>query len=54
MIATVCKSCYTVSQAIVDRCKWCGSKSIEVKSLPDTAVVKYATNHYVLKKDLRK
>jgi RNA polymerase subunit RPABC4/transcription elongation factor Spt4 len=41
MIATVCKSCNTVSVRIIDRCKYCGSQQVETKFIDDTLI------HYV-------
>lgn len=43
MIATVCKSCDTVDRAIIDRCKYCGSKQVETKYV-DNALTKYVAN----------
>lgn len=33
MICSVCKSCRVCNLEILDRCKWCGSQSVEHKDV---------------------
>ncbi len=49
MLATLCKSCNTVNMALCDRCRWCGSRSVEVKDV-DPATIDYSNGRAVFVK----
>jgi hypothetical protein len=38
MIATICKSCNTVSRVIIERCKWCGSRCLQTKFVDNSKI----------------
>ena len=48
MIATVCKSCNTITRAIVDRCYYCGSRMTEVKNVDPLYVKPLAKGRDIL------
>jgi rRNA maturation endonuclease Nob1 len=42
MLATVCKSCSTISRAIaIERCKYCGSKNVKAQNVNEELVTKH-------------
>jgi len=53
MICTRCKSCGTINPSVIDRCKWCGSRCVEVKVLDlnseQVERIRDDTNRYKLK-----
>ena len=40
-IVTLCKSCQTINRTIIDRCKYCGSQRVEVKSIDSELIYRF-------------
>jgi RNA polymerase subunit RPABC4/transcription elongation factor Spt4 len=38
-IVTLCRSCDTVVRAVIDRCKYCGSRCVETKFISDSLIL---------------
>lgn len=53
MIYTLCKSCNTINSTIIDRCKWCGSRQVEVKAI-QPELIKHTSKREIYKPSLNK
>mgnify|MGYP001580516843 CR=1 FL=1 len=49
-IVSLCKSCETLSRAIIDRCKYCGSQRVEVKSVDDSLIGRTGKREFLVNK----
>lgn len=47
-ILTLCRSCDTVDRAIRDRCKYCGSQRVEVKSVAPEMIDKSGNREFLI------
>jgi uncharacterized OB-fold protein len=48
MIVTLCRACDTVTEAIIDRCKYCGSTQIGVEDIEVTSIGRIDSRRYIL------
>ena len=47
-IVTRCKACDTVEKAIKDRCKYCGSQRLEVKTVADEMIGRSGNRYFLI------